>query len=147
MFPLGLIARRAASRVARKAAFGSAAGLCLLVGLGFLLAAAWTAIAAAKGAVFASLVLGLAFLGLGLVFLAVAMARPRGGRFDLDDARIDALNRAARGGRGEMERALNGLLSEVGLPPPARGGAPALAAAFVFGLTLAFSRRRRGRRG
>ena len=148
MFPaLRLVARDAARTAARKAAFGGAAGLCLLAGAGFLLSAAWIALAAAKGALFASLMVGMALVGLGLVLLAAAMARPASRRAsladDLDDEAIAALNRAAAGGPGEMERALRGLLTEAGLAPPATGNAPALAAAFVFGITLALSQRRR----
>lgn len=153
MFPiLRNAARQMARDAARKAAFGSAAGLCLLVGAGFLLSAAWIALAAANGALFASLVIGLALAGLGLVLLAVAMAGPRrkpsrsrlAEDIDaLDDEALAALNRAAAGGPGDMERALRGLLTEAGLAPPATGNAPALAAAFVFGVTLALSRRRK----
>lgn len=143
---LGFAARQMARNTARKAAFGSAAGLCLLAGAGFLLSAAWIALAAARGPVFASLLIGLALAGLGLVLLAAAMARPRVRRRvidDLDDEAMAALHRAAAGGPGDMERALHGLLAEVGLTPPATGNAPAMAAAFVFGLTLALQRRRR----
>lgn len=145
---LAFAARRAARDAARKAGFGLAAGLCILAGAGFLLSAAWLALAAAKGAIFASLMIGLALAGLGLVLLAVALARPRRQRFadDLDDGAVEALRRAAGGGPADMERAMHGLLSQAGLTPPATGTMPAMAAAFVFGLTLALQRRGRRRR-
>ena len=153
---LALAARQAARDAARKAGFGLAAGLCVVAGAGFLLSAAWLALAAAKGAIFASLMLGLALVGLGLVCLAVAMARPaRGARRHrvtdaIDDDAVEALRRAAGGGPADMERAMQGLLSQAGLTPPPPGAAggpmPALAAAFVFGLTLALQRGRKRRR-
>lgn len=151
---LAFAARQAARDAARKAGFGLAAGLCLGAGAGFLLSAAWLALAAAKGAIFASLMLGLGLAGLGLVLLAVALARPgrtRRARLaeamadDLDDEAVEALRRAAGGGPADMERVMHGLLSQAGLTPPATGTMPAMAAAFVFGLTLALQRGRRRR--
>lgn len=145
MFRLvGLVAREKARDTMRKAGFGLAAVLCLIVGLGFLVAAAWIALAAAKGALFASVFLGLCFVGLGAVLMAVAAMRPRPKSLssDLDSDALEALSRAAAGGPGEMERAMRGFLSQAGLTPPETGGAPSLVAAFVFGLTLALTRRR-----
>lgn len=148
---LAFAARQAARDAARKAGFGLAAGLCVIAGAGFLLSAAWLALAAAKGAIFASLMVGLGLVGLGLILLAVALARPgrrRGQRLaeDLDDQAVEALRRAAGGGPADMERAMHGLLSQAGLTPPATGSMPAMAAALVFGLTLALQRGRRPRR-
>ena len=147
---LAIAARQAARDAARKAGFGLAAGLCLGAGAGFLLSAAWLALSAARGAIFASLMLGLGLAGLGLVLLAVALARPgrtRRARLadDLDDEAVEALRRAAGGGPADMERVMHGLLSQAGLTPPATGTMPAMAAAFVFGLTLALQRGRRRR--
>ncbi len=144
--------RHSVRGAARKAGLGAAAALCLIVAAGFLLSAAWIAIAAAQGTLFASLMIGLGIGAVGLVLLAVALVRPRPADDPLaerlaalDDARLEALNRAAAGGPGEMERALRGLLTEAGLTPPAKGASatPALAAALVFGLTLALQSRRR----
>ena len=143
---LGLVARNATRKAARKAGLGLAAGLCLLTGAGFLLSAGWIALAAAKGAMFASLMIGLAFAGLGLVLVAAASARrpaPPPPHAALDDETLAALSQAATGAPGDLERAMRGLLAQAGLPPPTTGGAPALLAAFVFGLTLALSRRRK----
>ncbi len=145
MFRLvGLVAREKARDTMRKAGFGLAAALCLIVGLGFLVAAAWIALAAAKGPLFASIFLGLCFVGLGAILLAVAAVRPRPRAVssDLDSDALEALSRAAAGGPGEMERAMRGFLSQAGLTPPETGGVPSLVAAFVFGLTLALTRRR-----
>ena len=145
MFRLvGLAAREKARNTMRKAGFGLAAAICLLLGLGFLCAAAWIALAAVKGALFASVFLGLCFLGLAGILMAVAAARPRprGISPDLDSDALEALSRAAAGGPAEMERAMRGFLSQAGLTPPETGGMPSLVAAFVFGLTLALTRRR-----
>lgn len=142
---LGLVARNATRKAARKAGLGLAAGLCLLTGAGFLVSAGWIALAAAKGGLFASLMIGLAFAGVGLVLVAAAAARrPEApAPAALDDETLAALSQAATGAPGDLERAMRGLLAQAGLPPPATGGAPALLAAFVFGLTLALSRRRK----
>ncbi|MCF1710486.1 hypothetical protein L0V05_16885 [Tabrizicola sp. J26] len=146
MFRLvGLVARAKARDTMRKAGFGLAAVICLIVGLGFLVAAAWIALAALKGALFASIFLGLCFLGLGAILMAVAAMRPRrptSAAPDLDSDALEALSRAAAGGPGEMERAMRGFLAQAGLTPPETGGVPSLVAAFVFGLTLALTRRR-----
>lgn len=149
MLPFANVARRKAKQIARKVVFGSVAGVCFFIGAGFLLAAAWSALAVAKGPVFASLVIGLVLVGLGLILLAVALSRPRSLGEELRDERIAAQNRAALTGQSDLERTISGLLSEIGLPPP-RGGTgamPGLAAAFVYGLTLSVAAsRRRGRR-
>lgn len=70
---------------ARRAGFSAAGAVLVVIGLGFLTAAAWTALSEARDALFASLVLGAAYLGIGLVFLGlarrhvsdVAVARPQ----------------------------------------------------------------------
>lgn len=141
---LGLAARSATRHAARKIGLGIAAGLCLVTGAGFLLSAAWIALAAAKGALFASLVIGLGSTGLGLILVAVAAARPeRAPQAMLDDEALAALGLAAKGAPGDLEQAMRGLLTQAGLTPPQAGGAPAMLAAFVFGVTLALSRRRK----
>lgn len=141
---LGLAAREKARVTMRKAGLGLAATMCLVVGLAFLVAAVWIALAAARGALFASIVLGLGFLGVAGLLMAVAAARPRPTQpsADVDTEALEALSRAAAGGPGEMERAMRGFLSQAGLTPPETGGVPSLVAAFVFGLTLALTRRR-----
>lgn len=143
MLPFAALVRPIARRLARKAAFGTAAGLCLLAGAGFLLAALWSVLATMRGAVFASCIIGLLLAGIGLVFLALALSRPRRPEVELDDELVDRLQEAARGGPGEMERALRLLLIEAGLTPPKTGSAASLAAAVVYGFTLGLSRRRR----
>lgn len=141
---LGLAARTATRKAARRVGLGVATGLCLLTGAGFLLSAAWIAIAAAKGALFASLMIGLGCTGLGLILVAFASARPEPASAALlDDETLAALGLAAKGAPGDLERAMRGLLTQAGLAPPQAGGAPALLAAFVFGVTLALSRRRK----
>lgn len=60
----------------RRTAFGAAGGLFLIIGIGFLTAAAWLAMALAFGAVFASVIVGLVLCGIGLVCLALAARRP-----------------------------------------------------------------------
>jgi hypothetical protein len=60
----------------RRSAFGVAGGLFLLLGFGFLTAAAWLALALAHGALFASMILGLVFCGVGLICLAMAARKP-----------------------------------------------------------------------
>lgn len=131
-------------RTARRAAIGGAAFVFLLAGAGFLLSAAWLAIAASKGALFASLILGLGLAGIGLVLLAAALMRPAPPTApELDAATLAALQQAAAGGPGDLERAMRGLLSGIGLPPPTGGSMPSLLAALVFGVTLALSQKRR----
>lgn len=155
---LAFTARRKARDLACQAGLGLVGAVLGLVGLGFLLSAAWLALAAAKGPIFASLLIGLSLLGVSAVVLAVTLARPRPARGHSltphlgrvapgDDALdLDQLRRAAGQGRQEMERAMQGLLTQVGMTPPAVGSKPALAAAFVFGLTLALQRKRGRRR-
>lgn len=172
---LAFTARRKARDLACQAGLGLAAGILGLVGLGFLLSAAWLGLAAAKGAIFASLLIGLSLVGLSAVVLAVILARPKPARGHSltphlgreaqgrgaqagsgasagfvapggEELDLDQLRRAAGQGRQEMERAMQGLLTQVGITPPAVGSKPALAAAFVFGLTLALQSRRGKRR-
>lgn len=130
-------------RLGRKAGLGLAALLALLAGAGFLLAALWTALDAARGALFASTVMGLALVGLALILAVVGFAPRRPPPpADLDAATIEALNRAAAGGPGDMERALREVLTAHGLTPPVSGNLPSVLAAFVFGVTLALTRNR-----
>jgi hypothetical protein len=167
---LAFTARRKARDLACRAGLGLAAGILSLAGLGFLLSAVWLALAAAKGAIFASLLIGLSLVGVSALLLAVILARPRtargrsltphlgqgaqagsGGAAGFagpggEELDLDQLRRAAGQGRQEMERAMQGLLTQVGITPPAAGSKPALAAAFVFGLTLALQSRRSKRR-
>lgn len=138
-----MLLRALLRRTARRAAFGGAAGLFLLTGAGFLLSAAWLALAAARGAIFASLILGLALAGIGLVLLAAALVRPTPAPPDFDADTLAALQQAASGGPGDLERAMRGLLAGAGLPTPVGGSLPSLLAALVFGVTLALSRKRR----
>lgn len=141
--PIGHIVRR----MVRQAGFGLAAVLCLIVAAGFLLAALWLALDAARGAIFASVMVGLVMAGIGLILLVMALARPRPPRDDwaddLDPEALEALRRAAMENPNNMEGALRGLLRQAGLEPPVQGNAPAMVAAFVYGLTLALKRRRR----
>lgn len=131
-------------RLACKAGFGLAALLALLTGAGFLLAALWTALDAARAPLFASLVIGLGLTGLALVLAVVGFAPRRPPRqAELDAATLEALNRAAAGGPGDMERALREVLTAHGMTPPAAGNLPSVLAAFVFGVTLALTRDRR----
>ena len=65
-----------AKSAARRTAFGAAGVACLVVGVGFLSAALWLAIALTFGGVVASLVLGLLYAGFGLVLLALASRKP-----------------------------------------------------------------------
>ena len=65
-----------AERAARAAALGLAGGLVLAVGVGFLTAAAWIALASAQGALTAALVIGSGYAGLGLVLVALGLRGP-----------------------------------------------------------------------
>lgn len=148
MIPTGLtlVARAALRRAARQAVLVTAAVIVLLIGAGFLISAAWIALAEARGAVFASLVLGFCLVGLGLVILLLSRDRPRGPvsqPLQPDAAALAALSEAARGEAGDLERTLHALLSAQGLTPPATGNLPSLAAALVYGLTLGLRRDRR----
>lgn len=150
MIPFALIAKSAARRAARRAAFGLTAGLFLMVGSGFLLSALWLVLEEARGAIFASTLIGLSLAGLGLIFLAVALSRrrrPPTATEAMGEEMVDRLRRASQHGPGEVERAIHGLLAEAGLQAPPPGNSanawPAMAAALVYGATLALSRKRR----
>ena len=67
----------AAQDAARRTALGLGAAICLAVGMGFLSAAAFIAMAAAADPVTAALVLGAAYAGLGLILMAFAVQRHR----------------------------------------------------------------------
>jgi hypothetical protein len=118
------------------------AGLFLLVGCAFLVAAFWLLLDSFRGPIFASAVIGLALAGIGLLLVAAQFMPSPPETRELPDELLDQLKRASAGDRSDLERMLSGLLTEAGLPPPARGTAPALLAALIFGVTLALSRRK-----
>jgi len=60
---------------ARRAAYGTAALAMILVGCGFLTAAAWIALARTTDALTAALVIGAVYVGLGLLILGVTSRR------------------------------------------------------------------------
>ena len=70
MFDLNI--QRKAERIARGAAIGLATGLMALVGVGFLTAAAWMALAKIDDHQFAATVIGCVYLGLALLGFALA---------------------------------------------------------------------------
>lgn len=70
-------AQLTAKSVARKAAYGSLGGLFALIGIGFLAAAIWVALADAAGALVANLIIGAVFLLIGAVVLVYARIPPR----------------------------------------------------------------------
>lgn len=72
-----LQAKMTARLVVRRAVFGAVGGLLLLIGLGFMMAALWTALAWSVGSIMASVILGLIFLGIGLLVLAFSRVPPR----------------------------------------------------------------------
>lgn len=74
------LARNAAARAratARRATLLAVAGLCLLLALGFLTAAGWTALALWQGSLRASLIFAGGFLLLALLVWLIARRRPR----------------------------------------------------------------------
>lgn len=157
--PLKFKARRAARKAARKAIYGLVGGLALSIGAGFLLSALWLWLEKEWGAIIASSAIGLGLVVLGLIALslgrgdaAAASARrtkeapeaaqtASGSAFSA--ASMERLQAASVTGQpGDLERAVHGLLLEAGLTPPPQGNLPSLAAALVYGATLAMSRRR-----
>ena len=85
-------ARDIARAAVYSAAFGIAALLLALIGLGCLTAALWIVIATHQGAVFAFAFIGVIYLALAALFLALAAHPARqnpanGQRQQLDDAR------------------------------------------------------------
>lgn len=93
------LSRSAATRAratARRAALLAAAGVCLLLALGFLTAAGWTALAAWQGSLHASLILAGVFLFLALVLALVARHRRRRAPPPLSAAEIEALRAQAQ---------------------------------------------------
>jgi hypothetical protein len=116
---LGLFARA----TARRTAIGVAGGALVAVGAGFLLAAVWLVLAQAFGPLAACLVIAALLMGAGALLMLVRPPAPR-----LSDP---------------MHR-----LGAAGLPVDPRlgaGGLPPLAAAFVFGLSVALQARARPR--
>ncbi|WP_102110214.1 phage holin family protein [Oceaniglobus roseus] len=73
LFPV----QHALRRAARRAVFGTVAGLLMLVGAAFLTLAAWIYLASVLGIFYAALVLGLVFVGIGLIVLAIGLRPPR----------------------------------------------------------------------
>lgn len=67
-------AKRAARRAARNIGLVVLAGVFLLVGLGFLTAAAFLGLAAINGPIFAAIVLALVYAGIGAVLVAVVVS-------------------------------------------------------------------------
>ena len=106
----------AAATLARNAALGIAALVCLSVGLGCLTAAGWIALAAVHGHLVAALVVGGIWLLLGVILLVI-LARPA------PPPPVAAPAPA--------------------VPPTAAGLAGTLAAAFAQGLGAGMSARRR----
>ncbi|MGC9418912.1 MAG: phage holin family protein [Rhodovulum sp.] len=74
LHPIRTAERRVAA-FSRRVALGTAAGVSLVAGMGFLTVAAWLVLSAQGGPLFAAGVIGLVYLGLGLVLAAVAAAR------------------------------------------------------------------------
>ena len=145
MASLGITLRRTARNAVRQTALGALAGLFLLAGSAFLVTAFWLFLDSIRGPIFASVVIGFALAGIGLLLVAVQFmpSTPEPEPDEIPDELLDQLKAAGTGGSSDLERMLNGLLTEAGLPPPVKGTAPALLAALIFGVTLAMSRRRR----
>ncbi|MBW6416908.1 phage holin family protein [Celeribacter sp. PS-C1] len=59
------------ARGARRAAWVSAGGILMAVGIGFLTVAAWITLSTLRDAQFAALVIGLVYVGVGLVIVAL----------------------------------------------------------------------------
>ncbi|GGE20041.1 hypothetical protein GCM10011360_05960 [Primorskyibacter flagellatus] len=59
----------------RRAGFGLGGALLMVVGVGFLTAAAWLILSEARGAQFAALVIGFGYVGAGAVVMAVGTRR------------------------------------------------------------------------
>ncbi|WP_417261706.1 phage holin family protein [Celeribacter sp.] len=59
------------TRGARRAAWVSAGGILMAVGIGFLTVAAWIMLSTLRDAQFAALVIGLVYVGVGLVIIAL----------------------------------------------------------------------------
>ncbi|MGY6412207.1 MAG: hypothetical protein ACXIUV_14435 [Alkalilacustris sp.] len=108
-----------------------AAGLCLAVSGGFLLAALWQEIAGRWDPVVASLGVAGVSAAAALVLLLIAGLRGR---------------RPRRRGAGDTDAALRALFAEAGLKVPEPGERPPLVEAFLFGLVTAL-KLGRGRRG
>ncbi|NIZ07902.1 phage holin family protein [Pseudooceanicola sp. HF7] len=62
----------AVSRAARKAGYSLGALVMIMIGLGFLTAAAWLYLTEIRSSLFAALVIGGVYFGLGLVLMALA---------------------------------------------------------------------------
>ena len=116
---------------ARRSALGATGVGLVLVGVGFLLSAAWILLAQALDALLASAIIGATLTGIGLILLGVA-------------TRSDPAPRPATAPEGsETDYALlRRLLRDAGLEVPPKGEAPPLTDAFVFGLVLALRLRR-----
>lgn len=135
----------AARGLARRLALILLAGLLLVIGAGFLLSAAWIALAQVHGELFASVGLGCALAGLGLVVLLLSRPPQRSAAPApaLDPDLMATLDQAARGGNEDLERALRAVLTARGLPPPETGTLAAVIAGLVYGITLGFGPKRR----
>ncbi|SIT80216.1 phage holin family protein [Pontibaca methylaminivorans] len=65
---------RKVAQAARRSALGAVAAIAFLVGLAFLTAAAWIAMAEAASTLAAALLIGFAYLALGAILIAAASA-------------------------------------------------------------------------
>ncbi|MDQ2094968.1 phage holin family protein [Rhodalgimonas zhirmunskyi] len=116
---------------AERTAIGLVGGLLMLVGLGFLTAAAWMAISLAADPLMASLIIGGAYFGLGLIFIGAAKLKRRHYVAPTQSA-YQAADTAA------------GQASEAGANPSSSGSvAPMLVAAFMEGFGAGMATRRR----
>lgn len=69
--------QRQLAQGARRAAWATAGTLLLVVGIGFLTAAAWMVLSTLKDAQFAALVIGFVYVGLGGLVVAIGMTSNR----------------------------------------------------------------------
>lgn len=124
-----------AKAAAIKGAVFAAVGAVLLTGIGFLLAAAYMALAASYGAVIAALTVGGTLVTLGLITLAIMMQRDpgeavdhvdhgdeaRSGKKSEDDVLFDLLVHSAmtgyatgQGNRAKMQTGFDQMIGDLG---------------------------------
>lgn len=135
---LGVLAGQAAAQAGRKArrmGLVVFAGLLALIGLGFVLAAIWTALALELGSIWASGIIGGIFLLLALIVLLIAGHRPR--QDEALAAQLAQLEAQLRKVQADAAGLGASVSDSIGRKP-----AVPLMAAFAGGLLLALKLRR-----
>lgn len=126
--------QRAIADAGRRAALGFGAAVMMAVGMAFLTAAGFIALAAWRDPLFAALIVGLVYLGLAAILMGFASRKP--------SAPPPPSPEELAASAAQRDAAFRAAMAEAGLEMPRKGEFPPLVQAFMFGLTMAQKLRR-----